>query len=244
MMARRASVAVVVAVALVVGYMQLTASAGGLVVTPNAGLPSSADVEVSGSGFAADQAGEVLECAEASGTIGDCVAIGSFDTDADGNFGPVTVTVEHTYLSTGGTHVDCLPDDTCVVATSLDLSTVAPISFSAFGPTTSTEPTTTTTEPTTTTTEPTTTTTEPTTTTTEPTTTTTTQPTTTTTTEPTTTSVPVTTTTTKPPATTTSMAPPTTAVPSNPLCSLVRALAPVPLVGLVFSLLAPVVCGR
>ncbi|MEA2901079.1 MAG: Neocarzinostatin family [Actinomycetota bacterium] len=199
MMARRAGVAVVVAVALVVGYMQLTASAGGLTVTPNAGLPSGADVEVSGAGFAAGQSGDVLECVDAAGTVGACVPIGSFETDGDGNFGPVPVTVEQSYLASDGTPVDCLPDDNCVVATSLDLSVVAPISFSAFGPTTSTSTTTTTTEP-------------PTTTTTEPT-------------------------------TTTSMAPPTTSVPSSPLCSLAQGLASVPLLGLVFSVLEPVVCG-
>jgi hypothetical protein len=307
-------VVAILAVASVLGYMQLTASAGGLTVTPHDGLPSGADVEVSGAGFAANQPGDVVECVDAAGTVGACVAIGSFETDGDGNFGPVPVTVEQSYLASDGTPVDCLPDDNCVVATSLDLSIVAPISFSAFGPTTTTTSTTsttttTTTEPSTTTTEPTTTTststtttttTEPPTTTststTEPTTTTSTSTTTTTepptsTTEPTTTTSTSTTTTTEPPTTTSTTEPPTTttepttttsttttsttttsttepsttttepttttststttteptttttSVPGSPLCSLAQGLAPVPLVGLVFSVLEPVFCG-
>ena len=90
---------------------------------------------VSGAGFAPGQSGDVLGVRHDhdTGMVGDCVAIGSFETDADGNFGPVPATVEQSYQSTGGTQVDCLPDNNCVVVTTLDPAVVAPITFSPFG---------------------------------------------------------------------------------------------------------------
>ena len=85
---------------------------GDVTVTPDTNLPASANVNVSGNGFAANQPGTLQECKFNTGLgFDECKDIGSFTTNASGNFGPVPVTVTSTYVSSDSTNVDCTTDD-------------------------------------------------------------------------------------------------------------------------------------
>ncbi|MEA2704811.1 MAG: Neocarzinostatin family, partial [Actinomycetota bacterium] len=150
----RVGMALVVVTALVLIYMQQAALAA-VVVTPSSNLPASANVNVSGNGFTANQPGTISECKFNPGLGADeCKAIGSFTTNASGNFGPVAVTVTSTYVSSDNTNVNCAVDaaaNPCRVQATLNNvfgQQEAPISFA--GSTTTSSSTSTSTIPTTT----------------------------------------------------------------------------------------------
>ncbi len=160
----RVGMALVVITALVLIYMQQAAFAA-VTVTPSTNLPDSANVNVSGNGFAANQPGTISECKFNPGLGADeCKDIGSFTTNASGTFGPVPVTVTRTYISSDATNVNCAvdPANPCRVVATLNNvfgQQEAPISFAGGSTTTSTSTTlpTTTSSSTTTSTVPTTT---------------------------------------------------------------------------------------
>jgi Neocarzinostatin family len=150
----RVGLATAAVAVLVLAYSQ-HASAATLTVTPNTNLPASANVNVSGTGFTANQPGTLQECRfNPTLQFDECKDIGFFTTNAQGNFGPVPVTVTSTYISSDSTNVNCDTDpaNPCrVVATLNNVAGVGdtPISFGVTT-TTSTTSTTSTSVPTTT----------------------------------------------------------------------------------------------
>ncbi len=142
----RVGMALVVITALVLVYMQQAAFAA-VTVTPSTNLPASANVNVSGNGFAANQPGTISECKFNPGLGADeCKDIGSFTTNSSGTFGPVPVTVTRTYVSSDATNVNCDvdPSNPCRVVATLNNvfgQQDAPISFAGGSTTTSTSTT-------------------------------------------------------------------------------------------------------
>ena len=123
-------------VGLVLVYTQQAAFAA-VTVSPSTNLPDAANVNVSGTGFAANQPGTLRECKfNPTLLVDECKDIGVFMTNSSGNFGPVAVLVTRTFVSSDNTNVDCNvdPSNPCrVVATLNNLSgeQQAPIAFSS-----------------------------------------------------------------------------------------------------------------
>ena len=147
----RSGIVVLLVAVLVFAYTQKAFAL--LTVTPSTNLPASANVNVSGNGFAANQPGTLSQCKFNPGLGADeCKDIGSFTTNASGNFGPVPVTVTSTYVSSDSTNVNCQTDSANPCRVVAVLNNVfgmqdSPISFA--GTTTSTSSSTTTSSPTT-----------------------------------------------------------------------------------------------
>ncbi len=94
-----------------------------LAVTPSTNLPPTANVNVSGNGFVANQPGTLQQCKFNAGLgFDECKDIGAFTTNASGNFGPVPVTVTSTYVSSDNTNVNCqtVPEHPCRVVAVLN----------------------------------------------------------------------------------------------------------------------------